>query len=768
VRIRLKNLLFGLVLLAISFQVGCSANGSISDIFGASTTPDTVAPPPAPNDPTNLLVKNVFANQAQLFWNAAAGAVAYYKVSLSTSATPGAKCESNGAGTSLGVGLDLAGLLADTIYYFRICSASTGAAAVSEGITGTFKTLKLATRNPAYPSYPNWNDYLLNNGTKFYNANQTVCNSGVYGYNVCINGALVQKIVIPGVTSCSRIKTYDLLGVFRWFCDTNGTDTIIYSTDLNSFKGLSDLIVNNEFIKNLVVVQVDGQDVYSSTAEKWWTNVIESLPDSANGTTTSLTNAGLTSGKIFTVSTQKTGGAYSIAEDKISIVVLKNAALIRAATDTTHLITGVSNTKFIWLEGSFNGSDKVGNLVRMTNSSHSRLHNIELSNSTSALFYGGASSHSIKVSDFSFHHGLYGIEVGSHADVYFLVVNGRMSNNTGAGLRHLGYSVAQNIVFSANTGSRGAISYGGSSIFTNITIANGAQTNSIYTFISGYPLYHNILSVNSSTSSIYNYQASSPTYSQILSIGGATQEILTSTTQSPIRFTNNLVLDSPSRCTIFNDTADSPGLTTDGTCSNAGPSDATLRIVAIDQTKIFAGKVTADDKTNPNNSLGASLFGSILDWIHFESFYRHWGKDGSTFPNADNQAPCTTGTCRIWDYRLKADNANMAYNNTDLVTTKNGPFIAGATCPAAVHGNKTTTHTDDTPTTFTFLTNAAEISGDGIGNDNGLCESNDACIYTPNFGAYQGEGDYTAAGTCLFQNGTVSGVQLYAYPINGI
>jgi hypothetical protein len=41
---------------------------------------------------------------------------------------------------------------------------------------------------------------------------------------------------------------------------------------------------------------------------------------------------------------------------------------------------------------------------------------------------------------------------------------------------------------------------------------------------------------------------------------------------------------------------------------------------------------------------------------------------------------------------------------------------------------------------MTFLINAFEIDSNGIGNDNGLCKSNEHCIYAPNIGAYQGEG----------------------------
>ncbi|MCM2278594.1 MAG: right-handed parallel beta-helix repeat-containing protein [Oligoflexia bacterium] len=96
--------------------------------------------------------------------------------------------------------------------------------------------------------------------------------------------------------------------------------------------------------------------------------------------------------------------------------------------------------------------------------------------------------------------------------------------------------------------------------------------------------------------------------------------------------------------------------------------------------------------------------------------------------------------------------------------TDNDPFVPGATCPAAAHGNVASVDLYATPRTF--LRNAIELQGDGGGNDNGLCETGEACLYTPNFGAYQGDGDYLANGPCLFQDGTVSGVTLYAHPSN--
>jgi len=46
--------------------------------------------------------------------------------------------------------------------------------------------------------------------------------------------------------------------------------------------------------------------------------------------------------------------------------------------------------------------------------------------------------------------------------------------------------------------------------------------------------------------------------------------------------------------------------------------------------------------------------------------------------------------------------------------------------------------TDQNSTPRTFLVNATERLFDERGNDNGLCESDESCVYSPNIGAYQG------------------------------
>ena len=62
-----------------------------------------------------------------------------------------------------------------------------------------------------------------------------------------------------------------------------------------------------------------------------------------------------------------------------------------------------------------------------------------------------------------------------------------------------------------------------------------------------------------------------------------------------------------------------------------------------------------------------------------------------------------------------------------------------------------------------MLVHAIELSDDGIGNDNLLCEAGERCLHTPNLGAHQGHGDLFLVG----MGGAAGDVTLYRYLING-
>lgn len=746
--------------LSLAALLGCQLQASITQLGQIEATGKTPVVIP---DPLNNQVLGTLAQQNSLSWDLPDVSVTSFKVMISTTSSPSEYCGDAGGIVTSNVSTLLTGLTPNTTYFYRVCSVV--GTATSKGVAGTFKTLKLISRAAAYNNFSNWNDYLNNDGVNIYSATQVACPGTLpVDFNSCINGGMIQKVVIPEVINCNRIKVSDGLSAFHWGCENSGSDTRIFSTELMAYKGLQDLIANNQFRDNYVLVKVDGVDAYSSPLETWWQNKIEDLPAAVAGATTTLTNGGEVAGKIFTVNSTRTTGRYSFTENKMSLVVMRGAQLKCDIANTTSCLETASGVNFTWFEGRYQGNGSIAQFTFM-NGAHHRLHNIEMTDIGGLAAINLLNTYNLKVTDFFINNAGAAIyQIGSYRMSF---VNGRFSNITGILFDTIRDSLIANAVFSGNTGTS-QIRLPTNSIFHNNTFVNNSAQYVFRVFNGSDNLMHNVLSANSGQSSLYMWNSSRTTVSQYFSVGSSSSELLISTTAQPHKFTNNLILDATAECAITNDTGSSPGLAV-GTCLAAGPlSDSNLVVTPIDQTKLFVGKVTTDDLLNPYDVSGLGIFADILDWLSFDNKFRFWGLDGGAFPSAGNKGNCVSGNCRIWDYSLQALNSNLAFNSTNLVTTKNDAFIPGATCPAAVHGNKATTWTDATPTVHTFLTNAYEVYGDGIGNEDGLCESNESCIYTPNFGAYQGTGDYQAQGTCNFQNGTISGVKLYAFPVNGI
>ena len=187
----------------------------------------------------------------------------------------------------------------------------------------------------------------------------------------------------------------------------------------------------------------------------------------------------------------------------------------------------------------------------------------------------------------------------------------------------------------------------------------------------------------------------------------------------------------------------------DGLCTNSGASSTTLTTTTTMAADLM-GRVTVDDVANAADTMGAAPFSSLTSaagWTAFSSAHRAWGLEGTPFPDFGR---CTGAgaNCRIFDYDLKT-------TATTLAAT-----------PVVLTGSSVVNHTFSDATVAHFLPNAVEPLADGLGNDNGLCESNEACLYTPNLGTYQGHGMLVNAGS--FTNGTtLTGVTLYKYANNG-
>jgi hypothetical protein len=233
-----------------------------------------------------------------------------------------------------------------------------------------------------------------------------------------------------------------------------------------------------------------------------------------------------------------------------------------------------------------------------------------------------------------------------------------------------------------------------------------------------------------------------------------------------ITFSGVMRITNDTKCLA---TGGNAGIT--NTCSMVGGSDAVVTFASV--AGAFAPLVTSD-VANLSDVSGVAPFNNIAssDFSAFDAFERGWGIQPSGGPPASSHGSCLPGdTCRIWDVRVaQSDTSALLRNAVPAPTNGNQTHvhrwtpatqawcleIAGASWNAA-----------SSACTSTFLRNTMELLDDGVGNENGLCESNETCVVLRNLGGYQGHGALVSAGS-IGAGGTITNVTLLAYAQNGV
>jgi hypothetical protein len=209
------------------------------------------------------------------------------------------------------------------------------------------------------------------------------------------------------------------------------------------------------------------------------------------------------------------------------------------------------------------------------------------------------------------------------------------------------------------------------------------------------------------------------------------------------------------------------------TCPATG-GDLTVHL-SVPATYALFGKVTTDDLANASDTAGLGAFSGIQYWATFDDAFRGWGKDATNAFAIDSRGRCTSGNCRIWSVAGKQNDVGdggmpvlrgvlaTPSGTGDVITqTWTGPSDA-STCSALRVANPSWS---GSACTSQFLQHAIEIAGDNNGNDNGLCETGEVCLLTPNIGAYAGH-DTLSAGSALPTIGAISSVTVKQYATNG-
>jgi parallel beta-helix repeat protein len=596
---------------------------------------------------------------------------------------------------------------------------------------------------------PDWNDYVNSLGT--------ACEAGLD--DTCVHGGELRTVLVTDKTGCNELTAEDALGVFDWLCVVDGDEVRMVSSGLRNGKRLSDLIDFDAaaWKTNSVTVYDDGEAWLTTAATMWWGN-----PVVVNNDASEMDEEGT----IYLI-TEASAGVYEINADKVGIVVRPGVVLKPSSNTDLFAIGTQAPHDYLWIEGTVD-AEGAGSGVTVRDSRFSTIRGLTVMNSDEAgvlledLFFSRVSAVTAlhgdndgillsfidenTISDLvAINNGQYGIHVTNSARN--LLKGIRTSNNQSAGL-YLDDATDNVLIGITASGNSNGIRLAGATnnMLSDALAVNNSSDGISLVSSSDDNTLSRIAVVNNG---IYGFEINSSDGNTLDGVAAARNE------GTGIRLHNNAntVFTGPLRLanevdcnvTFIGDPVEDQGV--DGDCANVGDSDADLATGLFAAVlNIFVGKA-GDDAVNADHTEGVAEFPAepdAFDWTQFENGFRAWGKENvANFPDSGHRGLWTAGAGRIWDWSLR-DEDSFQYEVL-----------------AIPHGNDTLSHTWSDASETAFLRNAIELAGNG----NGLCESDEDCLYSPNLGSYQGHGDVVRAGE--FGGGAITGVRRFRFETNG-
>ena len=294
---------------------------------------------------------------------------------------------------------------------------------------------------------------------------------------------------------------------------------------------------------------------------------------------------------------------------------------------------------------------------------------------------------------------------------------------------------------------------GGNNTILNLRSTGNINRNiNIYSNSNANTLVNSFLSGSNNSLDVEN--ADQTKFFNLISILGNTSNILLGGTMGTTTFEGELLTNKSTPCDV------SGIVNIDSACDNTGlPSVNTIN--TVDLSSSFIGLITSDSVHDPIEDISSPVDNSlIINWHSFENKFRTWQRDTGNPGILRNNGRCTSmgDFCSVWDFSLSSED--------NILLNANGEFPSSSSqaCPSSVHGNRTIENANSE----IFLTAARELFDDGFGDDDGLCESNERCLYLPNHGRYQGHGPLRE---CVFddEEGTtnVTNIKMLGHSQNG-
>jgi len=705
-------------------------------------------------------------------------------------------------------------LLTDTTYTVDISGTADPAGNLVTPTSWQFTTRKGVA---FYPAAPNWNDYVKNDGPSVFESSGTACDgSETGGYQSCIHGGEMRVFDLPGYTSCAGLSAADALGALEWICRDVGGEVKFVSVGLRDDVVLHDLLkfqVPRGFLANALIVWDGSTEVFTTGPDPWWNNwVIFGKPASVDMYMDQ-------PGVVYAFNSHLGNNDLFVTADRIAIAIARWASFTSRGNNGGSFYA--ANRKFLWIEGDFDARGDIDGW-QFTNLSHSVLRQFYVSGAelgSSTLGKGGiymTGSNNNRIEDVAVAFNGTGLNMVSSDDntISYLQAMGNLrevvkitsssgnmilnlnSNNNGTGV-WLGAGANHNLLGQATiTGNAGhglRVNGSGNRIGLVTSLSNGldgvhmetGDYNLLFNIAAGNNAQHGIALVGTSSTTVLNLASAHNGPAEAGIIGLPTSSYGVVVDNADVYFTGQFKVGgngsgTADDCVVGGTVT---GLNTD--CTPANDSDHTLT-TAVDATGSFVADTGEDDTVNFSDAFGWAAYPTLnvlgFDWWDFENPLRNWVADGyGILPggatvllnrgrfgcNAPQIIAVDQISCNDWGDAWHGDGVifDSSLRASDTVLRDVAPIHL--TGDAA----DTITHTWLGVGSDTFLRNAVEAveahpfalpAGDG----DGLCESGERCLYTPNLGSYTGNGEPVPAGT--FSDGdTLSGVILLEFPTNG-
>ncbi len=643
-----------------------------------------------------------------------------------------------------------------------------------------------------------WGDYIVNDGLLPFATAGTEC---LPDFNTsCTHAGELRVVELTSVPACGALYARDDLGALHWRCDDSTGTVFFYTTGLLPGKGLNELVTVSGFRDNAVTIFDEAQPIARSEPTAWWQNPVVPLPptgadpitlDGADDDGAGPDQAYL-AGTIFVLDEDRESVGYQLGMDHISLVVLEGFTLGYSegpinCWGSDRCIVAAESQNHVWIEGQFDGEGGTldsDNGLLFSKVKHSRIRRATVSHTQGMWAMGitlSDSDHNIvtdvRLADDSTNGGTALLLNQGASDNRFYRIYAATTGDYGI---YVHQSTRSNIFHQINVSNNNSHGIVFDNSDSNITTALLATNNNTYGVVlvtnSDRNTFSHITTANNGDFSpgfLYDDASSFNTLSSLVSVNNSAGVMAGNGSDSNL-FHDIFVPNNPEFGVVLRQSSNNLFQGTLGTGLNAtkcevtggtgngvldgvcGPVAGLSDINNMNLESTFVGRALGDAMNADAFQMdvaGKMDFSLVSDWTHFETPFRAWGRvlDSTSF-NPEHRQRCNTGDCVIWDWRLRPSDTE--------IRNRNGIFQAGGACPASVQGDEVIVDQKTSPNTY--LANALEIMEDLRGDEDGLCESGESCVFSPSAGAYQGQGTYQAK-PCVFADGMVTGVTMYGH-----